>query len=90
KSLGNTVSPNDVCDQRGADILRLWVASVDSRYDVRISDDILGQVAESYRKIRNTLRFTLGNLFDFDAEENYVAYNDLDSIDQYILVLLNE
>ncbi|KAA9242778.1 MULTISPECIES: isoleucine--tRNA ligase [Aerococcus] len=90
KSLGNTVSPNDVCDQRGADILRLWVASVDSRYDVRISDDILGQVAESYRKIRNTLRFTLGNLFDFDAKKNYVAYEELDSIDQYILVLLNE
>ncbi|MHA6602683.1 isoleucine--tRNA ligase [Aerococcus urinae] len=90
KSLGNTVSPNDVCDQRGADILRLWVASVDSRYDVRISDDILGQVAESYRKIRNTMRFTLGNLFDFDAKENYVAYEELDSIDQYILVLLNE
>ena len=89
KSLGNTVSPNDVCDQRGADILRLWVTSVDSRYDVRISDDILAQVSESYRKIRNTLRFMLGNLSDFDVKANSVSYQDLDPIDQFILVELD-
>lgn len=89
KSLGNTVSPNDVCDQRGADILRLWVTSVDSRYDVRISDDILAQVSESYRKIRNTLRFMLGNLSDFNVKANSVSYQDLDPIDQFILVELD-
>ena len=89
KSLGNTVSPNDVCDQRGADILRLWVTSVDSRYDVRISDDILAQVSESYRKIRNTLRFMLGDLSDFDVKANSVSYQDLDPIDQFILVELD-
>ena len=89
KSLGNTVSPSGVCDQRGADILRLWVTSVDSRYDVRISDDILAQVSESYRKIRNTLRFMLGDLSDFDVKANSVSYQDLDPIDQFILVELD-
>lgn len=90
KSIGNTVSPNDVCQQRGADILRLWVASVDTYYDVRISDDILGQVAEAYRKIRNTIRFMLGNLNDFKPAENGVAYEDLASIDQFMLVALDD
>ncbi|MCZ0717703.1 isoleucine--tRNA ligase [Aerococcus kribbianus] len=90
KSIGNTVSPNDVVGQRGADILRLWVASVDSYYDVRISDEILGQVAESYRRIRNTIRFMLGNIADFDSAANYVPYEDLDPIDQFMLNQLNE
>ncbi|MDO4680371.1 MAG: isoleucine--tRNA ligase [Aerococcus sp.] len=90
KSIGNTVSPNTVAYQRGADILRLWVASVDSRFDVRISDDILSQVAESYRKIRNTLRFLLGNVADFDPAVHVVDYNDLDPVDQYMLNELNQ
>ncbi|KAA9300879.1 MULTISPECIES: isoleucine--tRNA ligase [Aerococcus] len=90
KSLGNTVSPNDVCKQRGADILRLWVTSADTLYDVRISDDILGQVSEAYRKIRNTIRFMLGNLTDFKPSENGVSYDNLDPIDQFMLNKLNE
>lgn len=90
KSIGNTISPNDVTNTRGADILRLWVTSVDSFYDVRISDDILGQVAESYRRIRNTIRFMLGNIADFEPTEHEVAYEDLDPIDQFMLNQLNE
>ncbi|AMB99669.1 isoleucine--tRNA ligase [Aerococcus urinaehominis] len=90
KSIGNVVSPNDVAGQRGADILRLWVTSVDTRYDVRISDDILAQVAENYRRIRNTMRFMLGNLTDFDPTSDAVAYADLDSVDQFMLNQLND
>ncbi len=76
KSLGNTVDPNKVMDTSGADILRLWVASVDYQSDVRISDAILKQMADVYRKIRNTFRFLLGNLSDgdfgkFDPSKNY-------------------
>lgn len=89
KSIGNTVSPNDVAKQRGAEILRLWVASVDTQYDVRISDEILGQVAESYRKIRNTIRFMLSNISDFEPAKHAVAYDDLEPIDQFIMNELN-
>ena len=67
KSLGNTIDPLDIVKRFGADILRLWVATSDYRSDVRISDEILGQLAETYRKIRNTFRFLLGNLADFDG-----------------------
>lgn len=66
KSLGNVIDPAKVMKQLGADILRLWVSSTDFQSDVRVSDDILKQVSETYRKIRNTLRFMLGNLSDFD------------------------
>ena len=66
KSLGNVIDPNKVCEQMGADILRLWVSSVEYTGDVRVSDTLLKQVSESYRKIRNTFKFMLGNLFDFD------------------------
>lgn len=90
KSLGNTVIPAKVMDQLGADILRLWVASVDYQADVRVSDAILKQVAEVYRKIRNTFRFLLGNLFDFNVETNAVAYEDLREVDQFMLVKLNK
>ena len=68
KSLGNTVEPQKVIQSYGADILRLWVASVEYQADVRISDAILKQIAEVYRKIRNTFRFLLGNLYDFDPK----------------------
>ena len=67
KSLGNTIDPLDIVKRFGADILRLWVATSDYRSDVRISDEILGQLAETYRKIRNTFRFLLGNLADFEG-----------------------
>jgi isoleucyl-tRNA synthetase len=88
KSIGNVVVPNDVMKQLGADILRLWVASVDYQADVRVSDKILKQVSESYRKIRNTFRFLLGNLHDFDPAKDYV--NDLKGVDLFMLVKLNE
>jgi isoleucyl-tRNA synthetase len=90
KSIGNVVIPAKVMNQYGADILRLWVASVDYQADVRVSDPILKQVAEVYRKIRNTFRFLLGNLSDFNPEKHAVAYSDLREVDQFMLVKLNE
>jgi isoleucyl-tRNA synthetase len=90
KSLGNVVVPAKVMDQLGADILRLWVASVDYQSDVRVSDAILKQVAEVYRKIRNTFRFLLGNLADFNPASDAVAYENLREVDQYMLVKLNK
>lgn len=90
KSLGNVIDPLKVMNQSGADILRLWVASVDYQSDVRISDDLMKQVSESYRKIRNTLRFLLGNLNDFDFEKDYVPYEKLNEVDQFVMVKLND
>ncbi|MEH7353037.1 isoleucine--tRNA ligase [Neobacillus drentensis] len=90
KSLGNVVVPAKVMNQLGADILRLWVASVDYQADVRVSDAILKQVAEVYRKIRNTFRFLLGNLADFEPAVNKVAYENLREVDQFMLVKLNK
>lgn len=85
KSLGNVVVPQEVIDKLGADILRLWVASVDYQSDVRISDAILAQIAEVYRKIRNTFRFLLGNLDGFDPAKDRIAYEQLGELDQYVL-----
>ncbi|KKK39637.1 isoleucine--tRNA ligase [Mesobacillus campisalis] len=90
KSLGNVVVPAKVMNQLGADILRLWVASVDYQADVRVSDPILKQVAEVYRKIRNTFRFLLGNLDDFNPKRDAVAFEDLREVDQFMLVKLNK
>ncbi|NMD69429.1 isoleucine--tRNA ligase [Bacillus sp. DNRA2] len=90
KSIGNVVVPAKVMQQLGADILRLWVASVDYQADVRVSDAILKQVAEVYRKIRNTFRFLLGNLADFNAETDAVAFDQLREVDQFMLVKLNK
>lgn len=90
KSLGNVVVPAKVMNQLGADILRLWVASVDYQADVRVSDAILKQVAEVYRKIRNTFRFLLGNLADFKPETDAVSYENLREVDQFMLVKLND
>jgi isoleucyl-tRNA synthetase len=89
KSIGNVVIPAKVMDQLGADILRLWVASVDYQSDVRVSDAILKQVAEVYRKIRNTFRFLLGNLSDFNPATDAVSYENLREVDQYMIVKLN-
>ena len=89
KSLGNVMVPAKVMNTLGADILRLWVASVDFQADVRVSDAILKQVTEGYRKIRNTFRFLLGNLADFNPAENAVSYENLREVDQYMLVKLN-
>lgn len=90
KSLGNTIEPNKVINQLGADILRLWVASVDYESDVRVDMNTLQQVAEVYRKLRNTLRFLLANVEDFDPKTNTVAYADLRPVDKYMTVRLNQ
>lgn len=90
KSIGNVVVPNKVMQQLGADILRLWVASVDYQSDVRVSDKILKQVAEVYRKIRNTLRFLLGNLKDFNPATDRKSYEQLEEVDRYMMNRLNE
>ncbi len=89
KSLGNTVVPAKVMNQLGGDILRLWVASVDYQADVRVSDALLKQVAEVYRKIRNTFRFLLGNLSDFNPTTDSVNLENLRDVDRYMLVKLN-
>ncbi|MBQ9564852.1 MAG: isoleucine--tRNA ligase [Synergistaceae bacterium] len=85
KSLGNTVAPQEVIDQYGAEILRLWVASTDYRNDVRISMTIIRSLSETYRRIRNTARFLLGNLHDFKPGENAVPYDKMLSMDRWIL-----
>ena len=88
KSLGNTVEPNKVVKQSGADILRLWASSIDYQSDVRISDELLKQVIENYKKMRNTFRFILGNISDF-TEQDKVALKDLPKVDTYILDEMN-
>ena len=90
KSLGNTVDPNQVCNEMGADILRLWVASCEYTADVRVSKDILKQSAEAYRKIRNTFRFLLGNLSDYNNDTDRVSYDDLDEVSKYMECKLNQ
>lgn len=90
KSLGNGISPQDVIKQYGADVLRLWVASTDYQTDVHISNDILKQISESYRKIRNTARYILGNISDFNPDEDMVDFDKLLPIDKWALTKLNE
>ena len=87
KSKGNVVAPQKVMDSYGADILRLWVASTDYSGELTISDEILKRVAESYRRIRNTLRFLMANLADFDARKDLLPVNQWLEIDRYALVL---
>lgn len=89
KSVGNVIDPNDVADDLGADLIRLWAASVDTSADVRVSEEILGQVAEVYRKIRNTIRFLIQNTADFNYSTDAIAYDNLRGFDQYILSQLN-
>lgn len=90
KSLGNIVVPSKIMKQYGADILRLWVASVDYQSDVRISDEIIKQTSEGYRKIRNTFRFLLANLHDFDPAKDSVAHADMTEVDRYMLAKLSD
>ncbi|HEX4486532.1 MAG TPA: isoleucine--tRNA ligase, partial [Terriglobales bacterium] len=85
KSLNNGVDPVDVADRLGAEIVRLWVASVDFREDVACSEQLMQRVADNYRKIRNTFRYILGNLSDFDPAKNAVAFDKLEPLDQYML-----
>ncbi len=89
KSLGNVVDPNKITNNLGADILRLWVASVDYQADVRIGDTAIKQVSESYRKIRNTIKFLLGNIYDYDDTKDRVAFKDLGDTDKYIMIKNN-
>jgi isoleucyl-tRNA synthetase len=86
KSLGNVVDPVEIADKLGAEIIRLWVASVDFREDVMSSDELMQRIAESYRKIRNTFRYILGNLADFDPERDVVTFAEMHSLDQYFLL----
>jgi len=88
KSLGNGIDPMDVIKEYGADILRLWVSSADYKSDVRISKDILKQLSEVYRKIRNTARYMIGNLYDFDPNKDMVNYDDMNELDKWALLKL--
>ena len=90
KSLGNVVAPQKVCDSLGADILRLWVATTDYSGEMALSDEILKRVTESYRRIRNTLRFLLANTADFDASTDLVPIEAMSEIDRYAVALTRE
>jgi len=85
KSLGNVVLPSEICEKWGADLLRLWVASQEYQADVKMSERVMTQLSEAYRKIRNTFRFALGNLFDFEPGRDALANEQLDEIDRWML-----
>ena len=85
KSLGNYIEPEEIIDQYGAEILRLWVSVMDYREDMRISYEIIARIAESYRKIRNTCRFILGNLYDFDPQSHLLPLDELRELDRWAL-----
>jgi isoleucyl-tRNA synthetase len=86
KSLGNVIAPQDIIKDFGADILRLWVASSDYNDDIRISEKIIARLTEAYRKIRNTARFILGNIYDFDPEADAVDYNNMLEVDRWAVL----
>lgn len=90
KSLGNTIVPNDVIKQMGAEIIRLWVLSADTSADVRVSMGSFQQISESYRKIRNTFRFLLSNIADYDPQNDEIAFNELESLDKYMEIKVNQ
>ncbi len=90
KSLGNYIRPDDIIQKYGADILRLWAASVDYKNDIKIGNNIIGQLVEIFKKTRNTARFLIGNLFDFDPANDYVKYDNLKLIDKFALHKLNK
>ena len=89
KSLGNSIAPEEIIKQYGADLLRLWVASSDYRVDVRVSDNIFKQLSQAYLKIRNSARYILGNLNEFDAD-NLVPANEMEELDRWAVSKLNE
>lgn len=90
KSLGNVVMPQEIMKTYGADVLRLWAASVDYRNDIKIGESVINQLVEIFKKTRNTVRFLLGNLYDFDPARDYVNYNDLKNLDKFALHKLNQ
>jgi isoleucyl-tRNA synthetase len=85
KSLGNSIDPADICNKWGADLLRLWVTSVEYQADVKMSERVMTQLSEAYRKIRNTFRFALGNLSDFDPAQNTLPSDKLEEMDRWML-----
>jgi len=85
KSLGNVISPLDICQRLGADILRLWVAAADYTVDIPASGEIFDRLVEAYRRIRNTLRFLLGNLYDFDPSADALPYREMEELDRWVL-----
>jgi isoleucyl-tRNA synthetase len=90
KSLGNVIAPEEIIRQYGAEIIRLWVSAEDYRDDIRISQDILKRLSEAYRRIRNTCRFLLGNLSDFNPESDAVPYDQMDELDRFALCQLQD
>ena len=90
KSVGNVIAPQDIIKQYGADIVRLWVASADYKQDIRISKEILKQLSDAYRKIRNTIRYIMGNTNDFDYATDKVAFADMQELDQWALMRLQQ
>ncbi len=89
KSIGNVIDPNDVINRNGADVLRMWAGSIDFKQDVRFADDIIKQASDAYRKVRNTFRFMLGNISDFDITKDEVKFEDLAKFDQVLMLKLN-
>jgi len=90
KSLGNVVDPQELVNKYGAEILRLWVAAEDYTVDIRISDEILKRLVDAYRRVRNTSRYILGNLYDFDVESDMVPYKDMEEMDKAALNRLQD
>ncbi len=90
KSIGNVIAPKKVIDRYGAETLRLWVAASDYKDDIRISENILKQLSDAYRRIRNTCRFMLGNLFDFDPDQHCVDYEEMTDLDKFALHALHD
>lgn len=90
KSLGNVVAPQEIIKVYGADVLRLWAASVDYRNDIKIGENAIKQLVEIFKKTRNTVRFLLGNIYDFDPKVDYVPYADLKNLDKFALHKLNQ
>ena len=90
KSVGNVIDSQEIVEKYGAEILRLWVAAEDYTEDIRISDEILKRLVEAYRRIRNTCRYMLGSLYDFDPSQDMVAYPDMEEIDRFALNRLEE
>jgi isoleucyl-tRNA synthetase len=85
KSLGNTIAPEEIIEKYGADIIRLWAVSSDYSVDIRISEEILDQLVDAYRKLRNTIRFMLGNLYGFNPRKDSVPYAELEPLDRWLL-----
>ena len=90
KSVGNVVAPQDIINRYGADVMRLWISSVDYQGDVRLSDKIVKSMSDVYRKIRNTFRYLMGNLYDFDPKKDSVAYEDMEEMDRWALLCLEQ